>query len=106
MGLASFFSKVGKVLGRAAQVGKAIGGFVARNHQHIAPLAHGLAVASGHQGLQKVTGAGLALSQGVQMGKPLVQAAGDLVKQRMQAYRDRVSPAYPSPTAADYSSGG
>lgn len=102
MGLSGFFNKVTKVLGRAAQVGKSIGGFVARNHQYIAPIAHGLAMASGHQGLQRVTGAGLALSQGLQMGKSLPQAAGDMLKQRMQAYRDRVSPSYPSPTAADY----
>ena len=100
MGFATFINNVGKVIGRTAQVGKAIGGFIARNHQHIAPLAHGLAMASGHEGLQRVTGAGLALSQGVQMGKSLTQAAGDVLRQRIQAYRDRVAPAQPPPNYA------
>ena len=46
----------------ASPVVRSVANFVGNHHHHIAPLAHGLAVASGHEGLQKATGLGLALS--------------------------------------------
>lgn len=72
-----------KVIGKTVEVGKRIGGFIARHHQHIAPLAHGLAVASGNETAQRVTGLALAASQAASMG------AGNYVGQRIADMRAR-----------------
>lgn len=72
MGFFSALSKIGKVMGRTVEVGKRIGGFIARHHQHIAPLAQGLAVASGNATAQKITGLGLAASQMATTRKGLI----------------------------------
>lgn len=65
------FGTVGSTLRQwgqtAAPVVRNLAGFVASHHHHIAPLLHGAAVASGHEGLQKVTGLGLALSNAASM---------------------------------------
>lgn len=48
--------------------------FIGKYHHHIAPVAHGLAMASGHEGLQKITGAALALSNMASMRQGLNQS--------------------------------
>jgi len=60
-------NKPHKTFGQYGKPLRTFGQFVLDNHQHIAPLAHGLAVISGNETAQKITGAGLALSQGVQL---------------------------------------
>lgn len=69
--LSNVFSTIGKGIAKVAPIAKKIGSFVARNHQHIAPLAHGLAVASGNQTAQKITGAGLGISNMIGMRQGL-----------------------------------
>ena len=88
MGLFSAIAKVGKVIGKTVEVGKRIGGFIAKHHQTLAPLAHCLAVASGNATAQKITGAGLAASQAATMGKPVLGALGDAAH---KAVSDRIA---------------
>jgi hypothetical protein len=68
-----FLSRVGqgaiKTLGslrepvrKLGQIGYNVGKFAVQNHQHIAPILHGVAMASGNQTAQKITGGLLALS--------------------------------------------
>jgi hypothetical protein len=61
-GIRKVIGSVGQPLRRLGEVAGHVGRFVADHHQHIAPLAHGLAMASGHQGAQQLTGAALAVS--------------------------------------------
>lgn len=83
---------VRKVLGKIAPVVKGIGNFVRKNHQYIAPLAMGLAEASGSDTLKKVAGVGMAASQMASMG------AGNYLSSRIAEYRNRVAPpAQPPP---------
>lgn len=72
---------LGRIVGHIAHGIKTVGRyvspiarFVGQYHHHIAPVAHGLAMASGHEGLQKVTGAALALSNMASMRQGLNQA--------------------------------
>ena len=112
MGLFSAIAKVGKVIGKTVEVGKRIGGFIAKHHQTLAPLAHGLAMASGNAvgayGLhgdvnpQRITGAGLAASQAASVGKPVLSAVGDyahkVVSDRIAAMRaHHAAPPRPPP---------
>jgi hypothetical protein len=83
MGFLGFLGKVGKVIGKTIEVGKRVGGFIAKHHQTLAPLAHGLAVASGSQTAQKITGLGLAASQAATMGKPVLSAVGNAIHQQV-----------------------
>jgi len=80
------FGSVGNVLRRfgetAAPVVRSIGRFVAQHHTHLAPLAHGLAVASGNENLQKLTGLGLAVSN----------LANTLHKKRLDAENNNRNP--------------
>jgi hypothetical protein len=68
-----FLSRVGqgalKVVGslkepirKLGQIGYNVGKFAVQNHEHISPLLHGVAMASGNQTAQKITGGLLALS--------------------------------------------
>lgn len=64
------FGNIGSTLRRfgdtAPRVIRNMGHFVANHHQHIAPLAHGLAVATNApEPIQRATGMGLALSNAV-----------------------------------------
>ena len=68
------------VIGKVGHAVKKVGSFVAAHHQHLAPIAHGLAVASGNEMAQKITGAMLAGSQ-------LATAAQNHVTQRIDAMR-------------------
>ena len=68
------------VIGKVGHVAKKVGSFVAQNHQHLAPLAHGLAMASGNETTQKITGAMLAGSQ-------LASGIENHVKGRIDAMR-------------------
>jgi len=64
MGIFNTVANVARhVVGKVGHYAKKIGHFIAQNHQHIAPLAHGLAMASGNETAQKITGAMLAGSQ-------------------------------------------
>jgi hypothetical protein len=58
-----FFSTVKKVIGTVVPIVKKVGSFVAKYHSPITQLAHGAAMASGNQKLQKVTGGIMAASQ-------------------------------------------
>jgi hypothetical protein len=82
MGFFGFLGKVGKVIGKTIEVGKRVGGFIAKHHQTLAPLAHGLAVASGHEGLQKVTGLGLAASKTLALRQNLDRVNAQAAEQR------------------------
>lgn len=62
------WSFVKKVLSKVVPVVKGIGSFVAKNHGAITGLAHGIAMASGNETAQKVTGAGVALSKMATLG--------------------------------------
>lgn len=70
-----------RFLGRVAHGIKTIGKYVApvarfigKYHQPLSQVAHGLAVASGHEGLQKVTGGLMAVSQMASMRQNLNQS--------------------------------
>jgi hypothetical protein len=56
---------------RLGQVGYAIGKFAVDNHATLAPLLHGVAVASGNQTAQKISGGLLALSKTATMRQNL-----------------------------------
>lgn len=69
-----FLSRVGKgamkVLGsfkepvkRLGQIGYNVGKFAVQNHSTLAPLLHGVAMASGNENAQKITGGLLSLSK-------------------------------------------
>lgn len=77
-----FFSRVGrgamKVIGslkepvkKLGQVGYNVGKFAVQNHATLAPLLHGVAMASGNQSAQKITGGLLSLSQMAQTRQKL-----------------------------------
>jgi hypothetical protein len=57
----------GQVLRRLGDFGatavRKVGAFVAENHHHLAPAIHGLAMASGNERAQRITGGLLAGSQ-------------------------------------------
>lgn len=61
-GIRKVIGSVGAPLRRLGEVAGHVGSFIANHHQHITPLAHGLAVASGNDTAQKLTGAALAVS--------------------------------------------
>lgn len=48
---------------RLGQVGYNVGKFALQNHAHIAPLLHGVAMASGNERAKKITGGLMSLSQ-------------------------------------------
>ena len=81
---------LGRIVGNIAHGIKTIGKyvspvakFIGKYHQHLAPVAHGLAMASGHEGLQKVTGAALALSNMASMRQNL-DKSNNMVRNEMQ----------------------
>ena len=69
-----------KVVGHIIPALKKVGSFVANNHQHIAPLAHNLALASGNATAADFTGAALKASQ-------LASGVEGLVGDRITAMR-------------------
>ncbi len=58
-------------LRRIGQVGYAVGKYAIDNHATLAPLIHSVAMASGNQTAQKVSGGLLALSQSATLRKNL-----------------------------------
>lgn len=50
-------------LRKIGQIGYKVGKFAVQNHETLAPLLHGLAMASGNQNAQKITGGLLSLSK-------------------------------------------
>lgn len=65
------FGVVKPALRTLGQIGLSAGKFAIQNHQHIAPLLHGVAMASGNQTAQKITGGLLSLSQMATMRQKL-----------------------------------
>lgn len=61
-------------LKRIGQVGLKVGRFALQNHQYIAPLLHGVSMASGNETAQKITGGLLSLSNMASMRKNLNQS--------------------------------
>jgi hypothetical protein len=57
------FGSIKEPLKRVGQFGLQAGKFALANHQYIAPLLHGVALASGNPVAQKITGGLLSLSQ-------------------------------------------
>jgi hypothetical protein len=82
MGFFGFLGKVGKVIGKTIEVGKRVGGFLARHHQTLAPLAHGLAVASGNETPAKITGLGQAASKTLALRQNLDKVNAQAAQQR------------------------
>jgi hypothetical protein len=60
--LGSVFSWAKKAIGQVGNVAKTIGSFVATHHRPLSQLAHGVAMMSGNETAQKVTGGLMALS--------------------------------------------
>jgi hypothetical protein len=60
--LGSVFSWAKKAIGQVGNVAKTIGSFVATHHRPLSQLAHGVAMMSGNENAQKVTGGLMALS--------------------------------------------
>lgn len=60
--LGNIWNAVKRGVGQFGDVVKRVGSFVAEHHKPITQLAHGIAMASGNETAQKLTGMGLALS--------------------------------------------
>lgn len=61
-------------LKKIGQVGLKVGRFALQNHQYIAPLLHGVSMASGNETAQKISGGLLAMSQMASMRQGLNQS--------------------------------
>jgi hypothetical protein len=70
-GVMKAFGAVKEPLRRLGQVGYNVGRFAVQNHATLAPLIHGVAMASGNQTAQKITGGLLALSKTATMRQNL-----------------------------------
>lgn len=62
-GVVKAFGAMREPVRRLGQVGYAVGKFAVQNHATLAPLLHGVAVASGNETAQKITGGIMALSK-------------------------------------------
>lgn len=67
---------------RLGQIGYNVGKFAVQNHATLVPLLHGVAMASGHEGAQKVTGGLLALSKTASLRQNL-NASNDKIRAEM-----------------------
>lgn len=67
---------------RLGQIGYNVGKFAVQNHATLAPLLHGVAMASGNETAQKVTGGLLALSKTATM-KQNLNAGNERAKAEM-----------------------
>lgn len=68
------FGVIKQPLRRIGEIGLKVGRFGLANHQHITPLLHSVAMASGNTDAQKISGGLLALSQMASMRKNLNQS--------------------------------
>lgn len=79
-GIAKTVGALREPVRRLGQIGYSVGKFALQNHETLAPLLHGVAMASGNQTAQKVTGGLLALSgmaktrQGLNAGNERIKA--------------------------------
>lgn len=62
-GVLKGFGMIKEPLRRLGQVGYNVGKFAVQNHSTLVPLIHGVAVASGNETAQKITGGLLAVSK-------------------------------------------
>ena len=76
------FGSLREPIRRIGQVGLNVGKWVVNNHATLAPLIHGVAMASGNQTAQKISGGLLALSQSATLRKNL-NAQNEKVKAEM-----------------------
>jgi hypothetical protein len=67
---------------KIGQIGYKVGKFAVDNHQYLAPLIHGVAMASGNETAQKITGGILALSKTASLRQNL-NASNEKIKTEM-----------------------
>ena len=65
------FGAVAPAVKRLGQIGYSVGKFAIQHHEQLAPLLHGMAMMSGNEGLQKLTGMGVAASKMATMRQQL-----------------------------------